>query len=83
MSWFFGIKEKLIALGLGALAILGYIWKIKRDAEAKGRKEIVDKVNAETQRKKDEWQKIDDTPLGVDDALSRLRKRASRNDGNS
>lgn len=83
ISWLIGWKEKLIGLGIAVALFMGWVLKIKRDAERKGAQKVTDAVNKETERTKNEWQKIDDTSLGVDDALRRLRQRASREDGNS
>ncbi len=83
ISWLIGWKEKLIGIGIAVALFMGWILKIKRDAERKGAQKVTDAVNKETERTRNEWQKIDDTPLGVDDALKRLRQRASREDGNS
>lgn len=83
LSWLIGWKEKAIALGLFLLTVLGYIMKIKYSARKQGREDAYKEVADATEKKKNEWKKIDDTPVGVDDALSRLRKRASRSDGNT
>jgi pyruvate/2-oxoglutarate dehydrogenase complex dihydrolipoamide acyltransferase (E2) component len=82
-SWIIGWKEKLIGIGIAVALFMGWVFKIKRDAEKKGAQKVTDAINKETKRTKDEWQKIDDTPLGVDDALRGLRQRASREDGNA
>lgn len=76
MSWILGWKEKLIALGLGVSLVLGYLFKVKRDAKSEGRKEVINEVNKETRKKQDEWKKIDDTPTDVDTAIRELRERA-------
>lgn len=76
-----GWKEKAIAIGVAFLAVLGYIWNIKRKAKAEGKAEVITEINKQTQKTKDEWNKIDSTDLSVDDALSRLRQRSNRQDG--
>lgn len=82
-SFFLGWKEKLIGIGLVLGILWGWIAKIKYTAKREGRKEVTDVIAKETQKKKDDWQKIDDTPLGVDDALRRLRDRARHEGSNS
>ena len=78
LDLFIGWKEKLIGAGLAALLFIGWIFKIKHDAEKKGAQKVTDAINKETQKTKDAWQKIDNTPVGVDDALNSLRKRTNR-----
>lgn len=82
MTWLIGWKEKAIALGLTVLVFLGWIFKIKKEAEAKGAQKVKDQIRRETEKKRNEWQKIDDTPIGVDAALDSLRQRSSRESGN-
>lgn len=77
-NFIFGLKEKLIAVGLFLVLVFGYITKIKWQAKREGQKEVIDQLNKETKRKEDEWKKIDDTPSDVDSAISELRERAKR-----
>lgn len=83
ISWLFGWKEKLAAAGLAVVLLLGWIFKIRRDAERKGAQKATDAINKETQRTRDEWNKIDSSPVPVDDALSSLRQRAHREGSNT
>ncbi len=73
-----GWKEKLIGIGLALVLFWGWITKVKWQARREGAKAVTDAIKTETEKTKNEWQKIDDTPLGVDDALRRLRERARR-----
>lgn len=77
---FFGdafFKLKLILAVLGG--ILFWVWNIKREAREIGRKEVRDEVNKETKRVKDEWQKIDSSPVSIDDAISGLQRDSRKN----
>jgi len=78
LSWLIGWKERLIGIAVAAVIFMGWIFKIKHDAEKKGAQKVTDAINKETEKKKDAWQKIDNTPVGVDDALNSLRKRSDR-----
>lgn len=75
---FVGLKEKLIIGGLIFLAILGYIFKIKRKAYKEGQESVNTQIKKENKEIRDDWEKIDRKPTTVDDAISRLRKRSSR-----
>ena len=72
-----GWKAKLIAFGAFALVVLGWIFKIKRESYNKGKEEVHKSIQKENERVKDGWQKIDNSPRDVDDALARLRKRSA------
>jgi len=72
-----GWKAKLIAFGAFSLVVLGWIFKIKRESYNKGKEEVHKSIQKENERVKDGWQKIDNSPRDVDDALARLRKRSA------
>lgn len=82
INLFVGLKEKLIIGGVLFLAILGYIFKIKRKAYKEGQESVNTQIKKENEEIRDDWKKIDRRPTSVDDAISRLRKRSSR-EGNS
>ena len=53
---------------------LFFLWEFRRRAKKQGSQEAMDKVNKETQRVKDEWSKIDNSDVSIDDAINGLRK---------
>lgn len=57
-----------------ALGIIVWILQIKWDARKKAKKEVIDSINKETQRVRDEWSKIDNSDVSIDDAINGLRK---------
>lgn len=54
--------------------VLFFLWELRRRAKKQGSQEAMDKVNKETQRVKDEWSKIDNSDVSIDDAINGLRK---------
>lgn len=52
-------------------------------AKQEGREEVVSKVNKATEKLKNEFEKIDNSGLTTESAISGLRNRANRNAGAS
>jgi len=75
---FFGLKEKVL-VGLGLLAVF-FLWvfQIKRKAYKEGQKSVKDTIERDNKRVEDAWKKIDNSNGSVDESLSRLRDRSSR-----
>lgn len=57
---------------VGALAILGALWKYGYDKKQEGSRELRDKINKETENVTKKWDDIDRRNTSVDDALDRL-----------
>lgn len=65
-------------LGAGLLA---WYFRSLSKARNEGRKEVQEKINKETQKVRDEWSKIDNSDVSIDDAINGLHKH-SRKDRN-
>lgn len=57
---------------VGALAILGALWKYGYDKKQEGSRELRDTINKETENVTKKWDDIDRRNTSVDDALDRL-----------
>jgi hypothetical protein len=72
------IKSKLtLYLGI-ALAVVVFLWKIRHDGEVAGAHKLKHKIDALNDKITTKWDKIDNSSLGVDDAIDRLSKRAAK-----
>jgi hypothetical protein len=76
-SWFVSALFKAFLEWLASLWVR-FIQKQKHIEQ--GREEVREEIRKETEKIKHEWETIDRTDLSIDDALSRLRDRASRGD---
>lgn len=57
-----------------AAGLLAWYFRSIIKARNEGRKEVQDNIKKETQRVKDEWSKIDNSDVSIDDAIDGLRK---------
>ncbi len=55
------------------LGVVGFLFKYGSDQKKQGENQALSKVNTETQKVQDEWNKVDARPKSVDDAIERLR----------
>lgn len=77
ISWFVGVKEKLIAAGIIAVAIGVWLLKFKWQSEKLGAAKLKAKIEADNHKVQNAWHKIDNDGRSVDDAVNRLRKRST------
>lgn len=78
MPFLSGLWAKLIAIGILALSILAALGKIFYAGKQSGRNEVINDVNTATANFHEKEDSINAAPLGLDDAVERLRKRTSR-----
>ena len=80
--FFLGMSPSTILILLGVLGFTGWIAKEKLQSYwkgvEKGQQSVITSVKKETDKVQNEWNKIDRSKLSADDAVRRLRDRASK-----
>ena len=78
LLWFLSLPRKLyLYLGLSLAAGIALL-KIRSSYIKEGENKLRDKINKDNERIQNEWSKIDNSNLSVDDAVNSLRKRARK-----
>ena len=72
------IWEKVNVWGLVALGVLAFLFKYGQDKKQEGAAAATSKINEQSQKVQDAWEKIDRTDPTVDQSLDRLRNRISK-----
>ena len=75
----FSLLLKFMPYILVGLLVTGFIGRVAFKAERAGEQRIIQKVEKQTKRTDDAWKRIDSNRLSLDDAVKRLRARASSN----
>jgi hypothetical protein len=78
LVWFLSLPKKLyLYLGLSFAAGIALL-KIRLNGITEGENRLREKINKDNERIQNEWSKIDNSNLSVDDAADSLRKRARK-----
>ena len=72
------IWEKVNVWGLVALGVLAFLFKYGQDKKQEGAAAATSKINEQSQKVQDAWEKIDRTDPTVGQSLDRLRNRISK-----